>query len=137
MMANRVLADLASCINAKQQLTFLASALGSDLAMKTMLPVTSLEDLLSHLNVNLTSLRLCKLLTYPSCSAANVGIVAFGGGKAEIVQRALEVQSLPGALPAQLVRPTSGTLRWLLDCEAASQLNIPDWSNTKDFPRSQ
>lgn len=39
-----------------------------------------------------------------ACSAANVGIVAFGEGKAEIVQRALEVQSLPGALPAQLVR---------------------------------
>lgn len=71
------------------------------------------------------------------CSAANVGIVAFGAGKAEIVQRALEVQSLPGALPAQLVRPTFGSLRWLLDCEAASQLKISNWSNTKDYPRNQ
>ena len=29
-------------------------------------------------------------------------------GKAEVVQRALEVQTLPGALPVQLVQPTSG-----------------------------
>lgn len=71
------------------------------------------------------------------CSAANVGIVAFGAGKAEIVQRALEVQSLPGALPAQLVRPSNGSLRWMLDCEAASQLEISKWSDTKEFPRSQ
>lgn len=70
-------------------------------------------------------------------SAANVGIVAFGEGKAEIIQRALEVQCLPGALPAQLVRPKEGTLRWLLDCGAASRLNINKWNNTKDFPRSQ
>jgi 6-phosphogluconolactonase len=70
-------------------------------------------------------------------SAANVGIVAFGEGKAEIVQRALEVQCLPGALPAQLVRPSEGTLRWLLDCAAASRLSITKWNNTKDFPRSQ
>jgi 6-phosphogluconolactonase len=70
-------------------------------------------------------------------SAANVAIVAFGAGKAEIVQRALEVQSLPGALPAQLVRPSTGTLHWLLDCESASHLSLHKWQNTKDFPRSQ
>ena len=29
-------------------------------------------------------------------------------GKAEVVQRALEVQSLPGALPVQLVQPPNG-----------------------------
>ena len=72
-----------------------------------------------------------------SCSGANVAIVAFGIGKAEIVQRALEVQSLPGALPAQLVRPGNGTLRWMLDCESASQLKVTKWDNTKEFPRSQ
>ena len=66
-----------------------------------------------------------------------MGIVAFGAGKAEIVQRALEVQSLPGAIPAQLVRPENGALSWLLDCEAASQLSVDKWSNTKQFPRSQ
>ena len=70
-------------------------------------------------------------------SAVNVGIVAFGSGKAEIVQRALEVQSLPGAIPAQLVRPTDGALSWLLDCEAAAQLSVDTWKNTKDYPRSQ
>lgn len=35
-------------------------------------------------------------------------ISIFCQGKAEIVQRVLEVQSLPGALPAQLVRPKHG-----------------------------
>jgi 6-phosphogluconolactonase len=29
-------------------------------------------------------------------------------GKAEVVQRALEVQSLPGALPVQMVQPPNG-----------------------------
>ena len=29
-------------------------------------------------------------------------------GKAEVVQRALEVQSLPGAVPVQLVQPSNG-----------------------------
>lgn len=39
--------------------------------------------------------------------------------QAEIVQRVLEVQALPGALPAQMVRPVEGTLRWFLDISSA------------------
>lgn len=44
-------------------------------------------------------------------------ITARSQGKAEVVQRVLEVQSLPGSLPAQLVRPEQG--------EAASWAGAP------------
>ena len=65
-----------------------------------------------------------------------MAIVAFGGGKAEIVQRCLEVQSLPGALPAQLVRPAAGRLSWVLDVAAAQALKAQAWQDGKAFPRS-
>ena len=48
----------------------------------------------------------------------------------------LEVQSLPGALPAQLVRPNAGKLTWLLDQASAGQLDTEKWSEGKNFPRS-
>ena len=62
--------------------------------------------------------------------------MAFGEGKAEIVQRVLEVQSLPGALPAQLVQPSAGSLKWFLDIASAQKLAIHKWDSTKEFPRS-
>jgi 6-phosphogluconolactonase len=68
-------------------------------------------------------------------NAAHVLVVALGEGKAEIVQRVLECQSLPGALPAQLVRPKSG-VKWVLDVMAAQHLDISNWDNSKSFPRS-
>lgn len=49
-------------------------------------------------------------------------------GKAEVVQRALEVQSLPGALPVQLVQPAGGKLTWVLDQGSAASLTVPDWA---------
>lgn len=53
------------------------------------------------------------------------------------MQRALEVQSLPGALPVQLVQPSSGKLTWVLDSAAASALRVDDWAaGSKKFPRS-
>lgn len=59
-------------------------------------------------------------------------------GKAEVVQRALEVQSLPGALPVQLVQPASGSLTWVLDAASASALRPDDWAlGSKKFPRSE
>ena len=70
------------------------------------------------------------------CSARHVAVVAFGDGKSEIVQRVLEVQSLPGALPAQLVRPEQGTLTWLLDAGSAKDLKEEQWQDSKQFPRS-
>ncbi|KAL3157888.1 hypothetical protein ABBQ32_012299 [Trebouxia sp. C0010 RCD-2024] len=69
-------------------------------------------------------------------AAKQVVVVAFGGGKAEIVQRALEVQALPGALPAQLVKPASGSLTWYLDADSAQGLHIQHWEDKKAFPRS-
>jgi 6-phosphogluconolactonase len=76
-------------------------------------------------------------MTLPVINAAKeVVIVAFGAGKAEIVQRALEVQALPGSLPAQLVRPESGKLTWYLDCESAQNLSIHSWEEHKEYPRN-
>ena len=76
-------------------------------------------------------------LTIPVLNAAKqVAVVAIGAGKAEVVQRALEVQSLPGALPVQLVRPDGGKISWVVDKAAAGHLAVADWEVTKKFPRS-
>lgn len=69
-------------------------------------------------------------------SAAQVCIVACGKGKAEVMQRVLEVQSLPGAIPAQMVRPV-GSLTYFLDEDSASELNVAEWDNWKMWPRSE
>ncbi|PNW88555.1 hypothetical protein CHLRE_01g034400v5 [Chlamydomonas reinhardtii] len=69
-------------------------------------------------------------------AAKEVAIVALGEGKKEIVQRALEVQALPGALPAQLVRPKGGKLKWILDVASAQDLDIAAWNESKQWPRS-
>jgi 6-phosphogluconolactonase len=78
-------------------------------------------------------------LSLPTLNAA--GVVAFfaaGPAKAEVVQRVLECQALPGALPAQLVRPAPpGELRWCLDAQAAAQLRTADWANPNKWPRSE
>jgi hypothetical protein len=41
------------------------------------------------------------------------------------------VQALPGALPAQLVRPKGGRARWVLDALAAQELNVGEWEGSK------
>jgi len=71
--------------------------------------------------------------TLPVINAAkDVLVIALGEGKAEIVQRVLEVQALPGALPAQLVRAgEGGRVRWVLDAFSAQELNIGDWDASK------
>ncbi|KXZ55367.1 hypothetical protein GPECTOR_3g496 [Gonium pectorale] len=75
--------------------------------------------------------------TMPVINAAKeVAIVALGESKREIVQRTLEVQALPGALPAQLVRPRGGKLKWVLDVASAEALDIASWGEAKRFPRS-
>lgn len=76
-------------------------------------------------------------LTMPVLNAARkIAVVALGSGKSEIVQRALEVQSLPGALPVQLVQPSNGSLSWILDKGAADQLNLELWLEKQKFPRN-
>eukprot|EP00877_Chromochloris_zofingiensis_P015098 jgi/Chrzof1/9842/Cz04g18010.t1 len=69
-------------------------------------------------------------------AAKEVQVVALGEGKSEIVQRVLEVQALPGALPAQLVRPKSGPVKWVLDSFAAQHLDIGEWEGKGQFPRN-
>lgn len=76
-------------------------------------------------------------MTMPVINAAkDVIIYAPGEGKSEIVQRALEVQALPGALPVQGVRPSAGSLKWIVDVAAAQHLDIAKWNSSKTFPRS-
>lgn len=76
-------------------------------------------------------------LSFPVINAASrVAIWATGEGKAEVVQRALEVQSLPGALPVQLVAPAAGEVRWFLDAASAADLSPDLWGDAKAYPRS-
>jgi 6-phosphogluconolactonase len=53
---------------------------------------------------------------------ANVLFLVSGEEKAEAVQTALEGERDPERCPAQIVRPQSGSLLWLLDRAAASRL---------------
>ncbi|GJP39484.1 hypothetical protein CLOM_g23848 [Closterium sp. NIES-68] len=67
--------------------------------------------------------RITMTLPVINC-ASNVGFVAAGKGKAEVVQRIFGRLALPGALPAQLVRPYSGSITWFVDSAAASRLPV-------------
>ncbi|NXM05137.1 6PGL phosphogluconolactonase, partial [Tyrannus savana] len=58
-------------------------------------------------------------------AARRVLFVATGASKAPVLQRILEGEEQP-PLPAALVRPRSGWLRWLLDEAAAAQLGVPE-----------
>ena len=77
-------------------------------------------------------------------AAKDVFVAASGAGKASAVQRALEVQALPGACPAQMVRPllpsssspSDARVRWLVDADAASLLRPEAWEDSKAWPRS-
>ena len=71
-------------------------------------------------------------------SAAIAAFFTGGAAKAEVVQRVLECQALPGALPAQMVRPAPpGELRWCLDAASAAQLRTADWASPNKWPRSE
>jgi 6-phosphogluconolactonase len=56
-------------------------------------------------------------------NAARIIFLVTGLGKAEAVQRVLEGRFAPEQYPAQIVRPTSGRLIWMLDRAAASKLS--------------
>ena len=63
-------------------------------------------------------------LTFPVLNAARSAVFLVSGeGKAETLARVLEGPSTPDELPAQAVRPRGGTLAWLVDAAAASQLS--------------
>ncbi len=55
--------------------------------------------------------------------AREVVFLVTGSGKAERLKEILEGPLEPDRLPSQLIRPTHGTLRWLVDQGAASQLS--------------
>ncbi|NWU88260.1 6PGL phosphogluconolactonase, partial [Onychorhynchus coronatus] len=57
-------------------------------------------------------------------AARRLLVVATGASKAPVLKRILEGQEEP-PLPAALLRPRSGRLRWLLDEAAAAELSIP------------
>lgn len=77
-------------------------------------------------------------LTLPTINAARrILLPVTGDSYKEVVQRTLEVQALPGALPAQMVCPESGSALWLLDEAAASSLAVEKWGDKKAFPRNE
>ena len=55
-------------------------------------------------------------------AAAEVLFLVSGGSKAAIVRRVLEGPLRPHELPAQLIAPAAGRVRWLLDADAARDL---------------
>ena len=55
-------------------------------------------------------------------AAASVTFMVAGSDKAETLRAVLEGEHQPDALPAQIIRPASGQLTWLVDRAAASQL---------------
>lgn len=62
-------------------------------------------------------------LTAPAVNhAAHVSFIVTGGGKAVRLSEVLRGAYEPERLPAQLIRPTGGTLEWLVDRAAASRL---------------
>ncbi len=69
-------------------------------------------------------LRAHRLTLTPSVlnNARNVMFLVAGAGKAETLHQVLEGEHRPAELPAQLVRPISGSLTWLADEAAARRL---------------
>ena len=62
-------------------------------------------------------------LTAPAINAAeNIHFLVAGSDKAATVHQVLNGEYRPEELPAQLIRPSSGHIVWLLDRDAASQL---------------
>ncbi len=59
-------------------------------------------------------------------AAANVTFVVSGSGKAERLHQVLNGPCQPDVLPAQIVNPDGGRLRWLVDRAAASSLPAQD-----------
>ncbi len=65
-------------------------------------------------------------MTYPLLNAArHVVFLASGAKKAAALGDVLEGKATRDERPAAGVRPTAGTLAWLVDEEAASQLTQP------------
>jgi 6-phosphogluconolactonase len=69
-------------------------------------------------------------LTFPVLNAAaQIVFLVSGAGKAETLRKVLEGPDQPRVLPAQGIRPTHGTVSWLVDREAANSLESRRWSD--------
>jgi 6-phosphogluconolactonase len=55
--------------------------------------------------------------------ARNINFIVSGKGKASILQRVLHGPRQPMLLPSQIIAPVNGTISWLVDASAASQLD--------------
>ena len=55
-------------------------------------------------------------------AARQVAFLVSGADKAEVLHQVLEGPYQPVVLPAQIIKPHSGELRWLLDAPAAARL---------------
>jgi 6-phosphogluconolactonase len=55
-------------------------------------------------------------------AAAEVVFLVSGAGKADMLARVVDGPRQPDQLPAQVVAPTNGQLRWLVDAAAAAKL---------------
>jgi 6-phosphogluconolactonase len=58
-------------------------------------------------------------------NAAQITFLATGEDKSSVVKQVIEGSRDHESIPAQLIAPTSGTLTWILDSAAASQLSRP------------
>jgi 6-phosphogluconolactonase len=64
-------------------------------------------------------------LAHPVLShAVHVVFLVCGADKSSTLRKVLQGPYQPDLLPAQLIRPLSGTLLWLVDQDAASMLDI-------------
>jgi 6-phosphogluconolactonase len=64
--------------------------------------------------------------------AASVLFVVSGKAKAGVLRQVIAEEAIPGhppvnMLPAQMIHPSKGRLRWLVDVEAASELDPEGW----------
>lgn len=65
-------------------------------------------------------------LTLPAINAASaVAILVSGSDKAETVRRVLGAEARDEGLPVQRIKPEEGRLIWLLDADAATELQMP------------
>jgi 6-phosphogluconolactonase len=78
--------------------------------------------------VNLTEQGMWRItLTAPLINqAAAIAFLVAGATKAEVLRRVLEGPFEPESLPAQLIQPESGTPIWLVDRQAAKELEETD-----------
>ena len=100
--------------------------LGEDTHTASLFPGTkALSEMKKWVTANyvrkLSAWRLT-LTAWTINQAANVTFLVSGGSKAEALQRVLAGRFTPEEVPAQMIRPERGQLRWLMDRAAATLL---------------